>query len=115
MLNQVMVLPPPSTVMLVITGLLIRTDRSSITMIPITDSAPPEAKLTRSFTVSAGTRRRPETRSNGDAAMLPDQPGLWPPDPPDPLVGALKSVFARVKPIESMNAKLKRILPFVVL
>ena len=94
------------------TGLLIRTDRSSITMIPITDPEPPEAKLTRSFTVSAGTRRRPETRSNGDAAMLPNQPGLW---PPDPLVGALKSVFARVKPIESMNAKLKRILPFVVL
>jgi hypothetical protein len=93
-------------------GLLNRTDKSSITMIPVTPPAPPEAKLTRSFTVSAGTRRRPETRSKGELEMLPVQPGLW---PSARLVGALKSVFARVKPIESMNAKLKRILPFVVL
>src|SRR6185503_523003 len=98
MLFQIMLKPPDSGPNAVIRGLLNRTDKSSITMIPVTDPAPPEAKLTRSFTVSAGTRRRPETRSKVDAAMLFDQPGFW---PPDPLVGALKSVFARVKPIES--------------
>src|SRR5882672_10898722 len=107
MLNQVMVLPLLSAVMLVMTGLLIRTERSSITMVPVTAPEPPEANLTESCAVLGGTTKRPETRSKGEAATLPSQPGLWPP------ISKLYS-GPEVTPPASRNPKDNRIFPFVV-
>src|SRR5215204_2654659 len=51
-------LPLISEVIPAKTGLVIRTDKSSISMVPVTLDEPPEAKFTRSFTAPAGTRRR---------------------------------------------------------
>src|SRR5688572_18356772 len=107
-LNQVRSKPPVCGTSSVTTGLLSRTDKSSINMVPTTLAAPPEAKFTRSFTAPSGTMRRLYCLSKGEVATLPSQPGLSP--------SVLKSLadpnslFAA-----SVNRKLKRIAPFVTL